>query len=166
MPLSCLLMYGIDKNINSEIIDNFIEKGANFNHIDNNGKTTLMYLLDNYTYGKKKIVEYLLVFLIEEGNDINAIDKKGKTVLEYAKKLLLEHPDKDKILDILTPQPQLEPQTQLEPQPEPQLASQPEQLPSGGNLSKYKSKSNRKLNRKLKTKEKHKSKYKTKIHKL
>ena len=160
------LMYGIDKNINSEIIDNFIEKGANFNHIDNNGKTTLMYLLDNYTYGKKKIVEYLLVFLIEEGNDINAIDKKGKTVLEYAKKLLLEHPDKDKILDILTPQPQLEPQTQLEPQPEPQLASQPEQLPSGGNLSKYKSKSNRKLNRKLKTKEKHKSKYKTKIHKL
>lgn len=68
-----------------KIVKWLIEKGANVNHVSNNGTTVFM-------YAKTKILQTknynLLNLLIREGADLNVRDYKNKwTVLQYVKEL-------------------------------------------------------------------------------
>lgn len=75
-----MLLQLLDVGTNRELQHIFIERGADVNHVDSDGKTALMLNADNYCY-KEPIKE-----LIQAGADINMADKEGNTALYYALK--------------------------------------------------------------------------------
>jgi ankyrin repeat protein len=61
-----------------------LNRGANVNATDHEGKTALMWAAQN---GRQDVVPVLL----EKGADVNAKDKKGKTALDLARNYQQEH---------------------------------------------------------------------------
>ena len=73
------LMYAVQNHdVDLELINLLIDNGANVNYAAKNGKTILMYAIEN------KSNLNLLKLLIENGADINTVDKKGKNILMYS----------------------------------------------------------------------------------
>ena len=71
-------MWSIEKLfVNKDVVEYLIEKGANVNEQDNDGKTVLMIAKDVYRAGELKVI-------IDKGADVNAQDNDGKTALMYA----------------------------------------------------------------------------------
>lgn len=73
-----MLLQYMDINTNMALLPLFLEKGADVNHIDNNGNTALIINTQNFCY--KGVVKEL----VRAGADINVCNNSGDSALHYA----------------------------------------------------------------------------------